>query len=37
MTDCNGDTTTDSFLGDMNYFVDQRWFKYPLMDLLKLP
>lgn len=35
MTDCNGDTKTDSFLGDMNYFVDQRWFRCPPMALLK--
>ena len=37
MTECNGDAKTDSFLGDMHYFVDQGWSKDSQTALLKPP
>ena len=37
MTDCNGDAKTDSFLEDVDCFVDQGWFKDSQTELLKLP
>ena len=35
--DNDGDAKTDSFLGDVDYFADQGWFKDSQTELLKFP